>query len=64
MRDPQQVSDQLENLVHDVEQTEETVKQMEAIFSTTSQEMSGIMSSMPDDTSNDSTAAALTRISS
>jgi hypothetical protein len=32
MRDPQQVSDQLENLVHDVEQTEETVRQVEAIF--------------------------------
>src|SRR2546423_569476 len=64
MRDPQQVSDQLENLVHDVEQTEETVKQMEAIFSTTSQEMSGIMSSMPDDNPTDSTAAARTRIRS
>ena len=33
MRDPQQVSDQLENLVHDVEQTEETVRQVESIFS-------------------------------
>ena len=32
MRDPQQVSDQLENLVRDVEQTEETVRQVEAIF--------------------------------
>jgi hypothetical protein len=35
MRDPQQVSDQLESLVHDVEQTEETVKQVEAVFETT-----------------------------
>ena len=32
MRDPQQVSEQLDNLVHDVEQTEETVQQVEAIF--------------------------------
>jgi hypothetical protein len=32
MRDPQQVNDQLENLVRDVEQTEETVRQVEAIF--------------------------------
>jgi hypothetical protein len=32
MRDPQQVADQLETLVHDVEQTEETVKEMESIF--------------------------------
>lgn len=34
MRDPQQVSDQLEGLVHDVEQTEETVRQVEAIYDT------------------------------
>jgi hypothetical protein len=32
MRDPQQVSDQLDSLVHDVEQTEETVRQVEAVF--------------------------------
>ena len=32
MRDPQQISDQLENLVQDVEQTEQTVKEVEAIF--------------------------------
>jgi DNA repair ATPase RecN len=32
LRDPQQVSDQLEGLVHDVEQTEETVREVEAIF--------------------------------
>ena len=34
MRDPQQVSDQLASLVRDVEQTEETVKQVESIFDT------------------------------
>jgi uncharacterized protein YukE len=32
LRDPQQVSDQLEGLVRDVEQTEETVREVEAIF--------------------------------
>ena len=32
MRDPQQVSDQLEGLVQDVEQTEQTVREVEAIF--------------------------------
>ena len=32
MRDPQQVSDQLEGLVHDVEQTEQTVREVESIF--------------------------------
>jgi len=32
LRDPQEVSSQLEGLVHDVEQTEETVRQVEAIF--------------------------------
>lgn len=32
LRDPQQLSDQLENLVHDVEQTEQTVQEVEAIF--------------------------------
>jgi len=32
MRDPRQISDQLENLVQDVEQTEQAVKEVEAIF--------------------------------
>jgi hypothetical protein len=32
LRDPQQVSDQLEGLVHDVEQTEQSVREVEAIF--------------------------------
>jgi hypothetical protein len=43
MRDPQQVSDQLANLVHDVEQTEQTVQQVEAIFSELTPDMEGIM---------------------
>ena len=33
MRDPQQINDHLESLVHDVEQTEETVREVESIFS-------------------------------
>ena len=32
MRDPQQVSAQLDHLVQDVEQTEQTVREVEAIF--------------------------------
>jgi hypothetical protein len=44
MRDPQQVSDQLDNLVRDVEQTEETVQQVEAIFGTMGSDLEGLMS--------------------
>lgn len=44
MRDPQQVSDRLENLVRDVEQTEQTVQQVEAIFSDMSPDLDGLMS--------------------
>jgi uncharacterized protein YukE len=44
MRDPQQVSDQLENLVREVEQTEQTVQQVEAVFGSMSQDMEGLMS--------------------
>jgi hypothetical protein len=32
LRDPQQVNDQLDGLVHDVEQTEQSVREVEAIF--------------------------------
>jgi chromosome segregation ATPase len=53
MRDPQQVSDRLENLVHDVEQTEQTVQQVEAIFSDMSPDLDGLMSL--DDSSASST---------
>jgi len=44
MRDPQQVSDRLESLVHDVEQTEQTVQQVEAIFTDMSSDFDGLMS--------------------
>jgi hypothetical protein len=49
MRDPQQVTDRLDSLVHDVEQTEQTVQQVEAIFSDMSPDLDGLMSL--DDTS-------------
>lgn len=52
MRDPQQVSDRLDSLVKDVEQTEETVQQVEAIFSGMSSDMDGLMAM--DDTSSSS----------
>jgi hypothetical protein len=62
MRDPQQVSDQLANLVHDVEQTEQTVQQVEAIFSSLTPDMEGIMQTADTDTT--STSPQRTRIGS
>jgi len=44
MRDPQQVSDRLDSLMHDVEQTEQTVQQVETIFSDISPDLDGLMS--------------------
>jgi hypothetical protein len=61
MRDPQQVSDQLTNLVHDVEQTEQTVQQVEAIFSDLTPDMEGVMQDMSASSSS-SGAAQRTRI--
>jgi hypothetical protein len=52
MRDPQQVSDQLTNLVHDVEQTEQTVQQVESIFSGLTPDMEGIMQDAGSDSSS------------
>jgi len=52
MRDPQQVSDQLDNLVHDVEQTEETVRQVEAVFELASPEMGDTLSPLPAESSD------------
>src|SRR6266496_6604222 len=60
MRDPQQVSERLDSLVHDVEQTEQTVQQVEAIFSDISPDMDGLMSL--EDTSSSSPSANRTRI--
>src|SRR5579863_2656607 len=50
MRDPQEVSERLDSLVHDVEQTEQTVQQVEAIFSGMSPDLDGLMAM--DDTSS------------
>lgn len=44
MRDPQQVSDRLDSLVRDVEQTEQTVQQVETIFGDLSPDLNGLMS--------------------
>lgn len=44
MRDPQQVSDRLDSLVHDVEQTEQTVQQVETIFGDMTPDFNGLMS--------------------
>jgi hypothetical protein len=63
MRDPQQVSDQLENLVHDVEQTEQTVQQVESIFSGLTPDMEGIMQDVGPSSSS-SSSSQRTRIGS
>lgn len=55
MRDPQQVTERLDGLVHDVEETEQTVQQVEAIFSGMSPDMDGLMSL--EDTSTSSTSS-------
>jgi hypothetical protein len=47
MRDPQQVSDQLESLVHEVEHTEETVRQVEAIFEMATPDMGDALGPLP-----------------
>jgi hypothetical protein len=58
MRDPQQVSDQLDNLVHDVEQTEETVREVEAVFEMASPEMGDTLGPLPTDTSDSGVPSA------
>jgi archaellum component FlaC len=57
LRDPQQVSDQLEGLVHDVEQTEETVREMESIFELATPDMNTGFSALP----SESASAAASR---
>ncbi len=47
MRDPQEVSAQLENLVQDVEQTEQNVREMEEIFAMTAPESDDLRLSDP-----------------
>jgi hypothetical protein len=52
LRDPQQVSDQLEGLVRDVEQTEETVHEVEAIFEMATPEMNTAFGALPSEGSS------------
>jgi len=52
LHDPQQVSDQLEGLVHDVETTEETVREMESIFEMATPEMNTGFSAVPSESSS------------
>jgi len=61
MRDPQQLSDHLEGLVRDVEQTEETVREMENIFENVpdvSAIMPGGIAPMPSDTGSAGSGAS------
>jgi len=60
MRDPQQVTDQLDNLVRDVEQTEQTVQQVEAIFGSISPDLDGLISM--DESSSTSDTSRRTRM--
>jgi hypothetical protein len=61
MRDPQQVSERLDSLVKDVEQTEQTVQQVEAIFSGMSPDLDGLMAM--DDSSTSSSNSNRVRMS-
>ena len=47
LRDPQQVSDQLDGLVHDVEQTEETVREVQAIFDMATPDANNAFAAIP-----------------
>jgi hypothetical protein len=58
MRDPQQVSDQLDNLVHDVEQTEETVREVEAVFEMATPDMGDTLSPLPSESTETSAPSA------
>jgi len=48
MRDPQQVSGQLESLMQNVEQTEETVRQVESIFDAAAPEAGDMLAPLPE----------------
>jgi hypothetical protein len=51
LRDPQEVSNQLDNLVEDVEHTEQTVREVESIFEIPSPDMAGSLAPLPSDSS-------------
>jgi hypothetical protein len=61
LRDPQQVSGQLDSLVQNVEQTEETVKQVEHIFAAAAQNESDTLAPMPSEIVNAHTAPGAAR---
>jgi hypothetical protein len=48
LRDPQRISDQLDELVHDVEHTEQTVREVEAIFDMASPDLTGTLPPVPE----------------
>jgi hypothetical protein len=52
LRNPQQVSDQLEGLVHDVEETEQTVREVEEIFEMATPETSLTLNPAPAESAN------------
>src|ERR1017187_1257857 len=52
LRDPQQVSDQLEGLVRDVEQTEESVREMESIFEMATPDMTTPFGALPSESAS------------
>ena len=48
MRDPQEITYRLDTLVQDVEQTESTVREMEALFEMTAAESDGMLPQLSD----------------
>jgi hypothetical protein len=67
MRDPQQMNDHLESLVHDVEQTEETVREVEGIFENVP-DLSGLgpegIAPLPSDSGGNSSSTTRNRVRS
>jgi hypothetical protein len=57
VQDPQEVSSQLDNLLQDVQQTEETVREVEAIFELAAPELAGLPS-LPSDSVTDNVSTS------
>jgi len=62
LRDPQQVADQLEGLVHDVEETEQTVREVEQIFEMATPEANSPFSIAAVDNSGSGSSRTQTRL--
>jgi len=62
MRDPQEITYRLDTLVQDVEQTESTVREVEALFEMTSQDTNGLLP--PIETSAEHSSPARNRVRS